>query len=186
MSFVTILLIAIALAMDAFAVAIATGIAILRFRLRHAFLVALWFGAFQAVMPLLGWAGGMRVLPFVEEVDHWIVFLLLGGVGCKMLYESFQIEDVETRTDPLGSRTLLVLSVATSIDAFAAGVSFAVLRVSVVTPILVIGAVTFALSFAGVWIGDRGGHFFERKVEVAAGLILIAIGVKILVSHLLA
>ncbi|NQT92693.1 MAG: manganese efflux pump [Lentisphaerae bacterium] len=186
MDLVTILLIAVALAMDAFAVAIATGIAILHFRLRHAFLVALWFGAFQAIMPLLGWVGGLQVSPFIEEIDHWIVFFLLGGVGCKMLYESFQIREVEERTDPLRTRTLLLLSVATSIDAFAAGVSFAVLRVSVVTPILVIGAVTFGMSFVGVWIGDRGGHFFERKVEIFAGLILIAIGAKVLLSHLLA
>ena len=176
-------MIAVALAMDAFAVAVASGITIKHLRVHHAFTIAASFGLFQAFMPLIGWLGGLGLRKCIGCADHWIAFGLLTAIGAKMIYESFKMDAVEKKTDPLDIHVLFVLSVATSLDALAAGISFAVLDVSIVTPVLVIGAITFALSFAGVWIGERFGHFFERRIELVAGLILIGIGIKILLSH---
>jgi len=183
MNFVTILGIALALAMDAFAVSVASGITIRNLRVRHALMIATSFGLFQAVMPIIGWFGGVWLRRCVGCADRWIAFWLLTLIGVKMVYESFKIEAVEKKSDPLDVYVLFALSIATSIDALAAGISFAVLDVSIVTPVLVIGAVTFVLSFAGVWIGERFGHFFERRMELVAGLLLIAIGLKILLTH---
>ncbi|MBN2420400.1 MAG: manganese efflux pump MntP family protein [Deltaproteobacteria bacterium] len=185
MSLVTIVLLAFALAMDSFAVSIASGIAIKDLRIKHSFIIASWFGFFQAAMPLLGWLSGVKLQRFISEIDHWVVFGLLLFIGCKMIYEAFRIESVENRSDPMDIAILFSLSVATSIDAFAAGVSFALLNIGVVAPIIIIGMITFIMSFIGVWIGDRGTHFFEKKMEVAAGVVLIAIGVKVLFSHLI-
>jgi putative Mn2+ efflux pump MntP len=185
MNLITIILLAVALAMDAFAVSIASGIAIKDLRIKHSFIIASWFGLFQAIMPLLGWLGGIRLQRFIAEIDHWFVFGLLLFIGCKMIYEAFKIEAVEDRSDPMNLAVLFSLSIATSIDAFAAGVSFALLNVGVVTPVIIIGVITFIMSFIGVWIGDRGAHFFEKKMEVAAGAVLIAIGLRVLVSHLI-
>jgi len=186
MSLPTIFFIALALAMDAFAASIASGIAIKSLRIRHALTIAIWFGLFQAIMPLLGWFGGSELRSYISEIDHWVVFGLLSLIGCKMIYESFQLHPIETRFNPMEVHVLFLLSVATSLDAFAAGVSFALLHISVITPILIIGVVTFVLSFIGVWIGDRGTHFFEKRIEMVAGLILIAIGINVLISHLAA
>lgn len=186
MDLLTIFFIALALAMDAFAVSIASGIAIKSLRIRHALTIAAWFGVFQALMPLVGWFSGIRLRGVINNIDHWVVFLLLFFIGCKMIYESFRIDSVSKRSNPLDIHVLFVLSIATSLDAFAMGISFAILHIAIITPILIIGIVTFLVSFAGVWIGDRGRHFFEKKMEMAAGIILIAIGVKVLVDHLMA
>jgi putative Mn2+ efflux pump MntP len=144
-----------------------------------------WFGGFQALMPILGWLGGssFRKL-FIAGVDRWIAFGLLVFIGSKMIYEAFKIESAENRRAPMDMRILFMLSVATSLDALAVGISFAMLGVSIVTPVIVIGGVTFAVSFAGVWLGATGAHFFEKKVEIAGGLVLIAIGLKILLTDI--
>ncbi len=184
MSWPTIFLIALALAMDAFAVSITSGVTIKQLRIKHAFTIAAWFGMFQAIMPLLGWLGGVKLSRFITGFDHWIAFALLFFIGSKMIYESYKIEKIETRTNPLDIYVLFILSLATSIDALATGISFAFLNVSIIAPVLTIGIVTFLLSFLGVWIGKKAGHFFEKKMEIAGGLILIAIGLKILISHL--
>jgi manganese efflux pump family protein len=186
MTHLTIILLALALAMDAFAVSIASGIAIKDLRIKHSFIIASWFGIFQAIMPLLGWLSGIKLQRFISEIDHWIVFVLLLFIGCKMIYEAFKIEEVEKKTDPMDVAVLFSLSIATSIDAFAAGVSFALLDIGVAEPVIVIGIVTFIMSFIGVWIGDRGTHFFEKKMEIAAGVVLIGIGIKVLIGHLIA
>ncbi len=186
MTLFTIIILAFALAMDAFAVSIASGIAIKDLKIKHSFIIAAWFGLFQAIMPLLGWIGGVKLQRFIMEIDHWVVFGLLLFIGSKMIYEAFQIESVEKRSNPMDLSVLFMLSIATSIDAFAAGISFALLNVSVVTPVIIIGIITFIMSFTGVWIGDRGTHFFEKKMEVAAGIVLICIGLKVLLEHLLA
>jgi len=180
----TIFFIAVGLAMDAFAVSISSGITIKQLKLRHALKIAAFFGAFQALMPLLGWMSGRGIRGFIAGIDHWVAFGLLAAIGCKMIYESFRIGSIETRTDPLNLRVLLVLSVATSIDAFAVGMSLLLLNVPIIVPAAVIGTVTFVMCFAGVVIGDRIGHFFESKIEIAGGLILIAIGVRILLQHM--
>jgi len=186
MTLLTIILLAFALAMDAFAVSIASGIAIKDLKIKHSLIIAAWFGLFQAIMPILGWLSGIKLQRFISEIDHWVVFGLLLFIGCKMIYEAFQIESIEDRSDPMDISVLFALSIATSLDAFAAGVSFALLSISIVTPVIIIGVITFIVSFIGVWIGDRGTHFFEKKMEIAAGLVLIAIGLKVLFSHLLA
>jgi putative Mn2+ efflux pump MntP len=186
MGLLTIILIALALAMDAFAVSVASGIAIKELRIRHALIIGAWFGVFQAIMPLLGWISGNGLRSVISGIDHWVVFGLLFLIGCKMIYESFQLDPMKSRTDLMQIHVLFSLSIATSLDAFAAGMSFAMLGISILTPILIIGAVTFILSFTGVLIGERGAHFFEKRMEMAAGIILIAIGLKVLTDHMLA
>jgi ZIP family zinc transporter len=181
----SILLIALGLAMDAFAVSIASGISIKNLKARHALLVGAAFGVFQAVMPLLGWALGRWAYGLLSAVDYWIAFFLLLFVGGHMILQSMQPEVEENTKNPLHLPTLLTLAVATSIDAFAIGISLSMLRVSIFTPVLIIGLVTFALSFAGVYFGRFFGHFNEKKMEVAGGLVLIGLGVKMLIDHLI-
>jgi putative Mn2+ efflux pump MntP len=185
MDIVTILFIAFGLAMDAFAVSIANGITIKQQRMNHALKLGFSFGSFQAFMPLIGWLAGLSLRDLIAGVDHWIAFGLLSLIGCKMIYESTKIQSGEKEADSLSLFVLFMLSVATSIDALAVGVSFAFLKISIITPIIVIGFVTFLLSFLGVFIGNKVGHFFENKIEILGGLILIAIGIKILVEHLI-
>jgi putative Mn2+ efflux pump MntP len=184
MDMITIVFVAFGLAMDAFAVSITSGIAIRQLRVNHALRIAIFFGSFQAVMPVIGWLAGLSLRDFIAGVDHWIAFGLLSFVGCKMIYEAIKMETSENGIDPLNLYVLLMLSVATSIDALAVGVSFAFLKISIATPIIVIGVVTFALSYLGTYVGNRLGHFFERKIEILGGLILIGIGTKILLEHL--
>ena len=185
MDMVTIIFVAFGLAMDAFAVSIISGVMIRDLRIDHALRIAFCFGSFQAAMPIMGWLGGLSLRNFISGVDHWIAFGLLSFIGCKMIYEAIAMESDEKRTDPLNLSVLLMLSVATSIDALAVGVSFAFLGISVASPIIVIGIVTFFMSFLGVFIGDKFGHFFEKRIEIVGGLILIAIGIKILVEQVL-
>lgn len=183
-----LLLIALGLSMDAFAVAVASGATMKRLHLPNALKMGLFFGGFQALMPVVGWGAGLSLKGVISGVDHWIAFGLLSAIGGKMLYESFKIKEEEDcggpKTCPFDTGTLTVLAIATSIDALAVGVTFAALAVSIVTPVLVIGAVTFAMSVAGVRLGSSGGHFFEHRMEAAGGAILIAIGLKILAEHL--
>jgi len=182
----TIILIALGLSLDAFAVSVASGIVIRRERVRHAFKVALFFGGFQALMPTIGWLAGLGLRSFISGVDHWIAFGLLVFIGSKMIFESSRLEKDEEGGCPTETPVLFMLAVATSIDALAVGLSFSLLEVSIVRPVLVIGAVAFAVSFLGFLAGNRLGHFFERKIELLGGLILIGIGVKILIEHLAA
>jgi ZIP family zinc transporter len=185
MPLLSILLIALGLAMDAFAVSITSGISIKNLKLRHALLVGAAFGIFQAVMPVLGWSLGQWAYQWIFVVDYWVAFSLLLFVGGHMIIQSLQPEDEDGPKDPLHLPTLLTLAVATSIDAFAIGISLSMLRVSILTPVLIIGLVTFALSFTGVYFGRLFGHFNEKKMEVAGGLVLIGLGTKMLVEHLI-
>jgi len=170
--------------MDAFAVSVASGIVLKNFRIRYALRMALAFGVFQAVMPVAGWAAGITFRRHVCAYDHWIAFGLLTVIGGKMIYEAARIEEAESEVNPFGFAVLLVLALATSIDALAVGVTFAMLGTSILLPVAVIGIVTFALCLAGVRIGHVSGHFFEKKIEAAGGVVLIGIGLKILVEHL--
>jgi putative Mn2+ efflux pump MntP len=183
-----LLLIALGLSMDAFAVSVASGATMKRLHLPNALKMALFFGGFQALMPVLGWLAGLGMKSFISGVDHWIAFALLSAIGGKMLYESFKIKEEEEcggpKTCPFDTGTLTVLAIATSIDALAVGITFSVLSVSIIAPVLVIGLVTFLMSVGGVKIGSAGGHFFEHKMEAAGGVILVAIGLKILLGHL--
>jgi manganese efflux pump family protein len=184
MSAVTIILIALGLAMDAFAVSVASGITIKRQKVRSAFKFGMYFGSFQMIMPVAGWLAGVNIQAAIAGIDHWIAFALLAFIGCKMVYESFKLEEKEEAVSH-GLKVMLFLSVATSIDALAVGLSFAFLEISIVTPVIIIGVVTFVLSFIGVFVGNTIGHFFEKKLEALGGLILIGIGIKILLEHLL-
>ena len=186
MSGPTLIAIAVGLSIDAFAVAVASGIAIQNMKLRHALLIGAFFGGFQALMPLLGWFAGSWAHDYIGAVDHWIAFGLLTFVGAKMIVEAFKLKQEEQITNPLDLYVLLTLAFATSIDALAVGLSLSMLSVAIVAPALIIGATTFALSVAGVYIGDVFGHLFEEKLEFVGGLVLIGIGVKILWQHLAA
>lgn len=183
-----ILLIALGLSMDAFAVAVASGATMKRLHLPNALKMALFFGGFQALMPVLGWAAGLSLKAYITAWDHWLAFGLLAAIGGKMLYEALKIKEEEEcggpKTCPFDNGTLTVLAIATSIDALAVGLTFSVLQVSIVAPVLVIGLVTFVMSVAGVRLGSVGGHFFEHKMEAVGGVVLIAIGLKILLGHL--
>jgi len=185
MPLISILLIAFGLAMDAFAVSITSGITLKRVQVRQALRVAVFFGVFQAVMPVLGWWLGRWAYQWIAVVDYWVAFALLLFVGGHMIILALQPEQEEEKKDPLHLPTLAALAVATSIDAFAIGISLSMLRVSILMPVLIIGLVTFALSFAGVYFGQLFGHLNERKMEVAGGLVLIGLGMKILITHLI-
>jgi putative Mn2+ efflux pump MntP len=185
MNLISIFIIALGLAMDAFAVSIVSGVTIQRMHIRHALKIAVFFGGFQALMPLLGWLCGSWATEYVQVFDHWVAFGLLLAIGAKMIHESFQMKENDSQKDPLNIYILFGLAVATSIDAFAVGLTFSFLTGTILAPILIIGVITFALSFAGTYLGDRFGHLFENKIEIAGGLILIGMGVKILIEHLI-
>lgn len=181
---ITIVVIAVGLSMDAFAVSVTSGITIKRLKIEHAVRIALFFGAFQATMPVIGWLAGLGLSGFIANVDHWVAFGLLTIIGCKMIYEAYALSPDERKSDPLSIQVLLVLSIATSIDALAVGVSFALLDVSIITPAIAIGVITFTLSLLGVLLGGRLGQLFAKRAEIAGGLVLIAIGVRILLAHI--
>ena len=184
MDMITIILIALGLAMDAFTVSITSGFALRSLKIRHAFRIAVFFGLFQTIMPGIGWLAGNNLRGFISGVDHWIAFGLLSIIGCKMIFESTQMRSNGKEIDPLNIYVLLILSVATSVDALAVGLSLSFLNISIVTPAIIIGMITFLLSFLGVFLGNRFGHIFENKIEIVGGLILIGIGAKILFEHL--
>ena len=179
----TLFVVAVGLAMDAFAVSISCGISIEELKKRHAVRIAVAFGLFQALMPLLGWAVGLGFRDLIAAFDHWIAMVLLGFVGGHMLWESR--ENCQKKKNPLDWHVLLMMAIATSIDALAVGLTFAVLDMPIVTPVILIGLVTFLMSGFGVFLGDRAGCFFGKKVEIVGGLILIAIGLKIVLEHVL-
>lgn len=179
----TVLAIAFSLAMDAFSVSIAYGICAKGDSKNNALKMASSFGAFQMLMPTIGWMAGEKLLDFIAGFDHWIAFGLLFLIGCKMIYEAFRKEALE-KAKPLTIHLLLALSIATSIDALAVGLGFAILKVQIATPIIAIGAVTFTLSLAGALLGDKLRRLHINKVGFLGGLILIAIGTKILLEHL--
>lgn len=179
----TVLGIALGLSMDAFAVSLCCGIAIKDLRVSHALRFAFVFGLFQAVMPVLGWLAGLSMRSVIAGVDHWVAFGLLSFVGGKMIREAL-FGGHETRGNPLETAVLLMLAIATSIDALAVGLTFSFINVSIIRPVAIIGLVTFVMCFAGTLAGKKVGHLFEKKIEVAGGLILIGIGVKILIEHL--
>jgi putative Mn2+ efflux pump MntP len=185
-TFSSILLLAIGLAMDATAVSAARGMALSAIRARHVLLVATFFGGFQALMPALGWLIGDRVGPLVQAWDHWIAFILLGGIGGKMLWEARGAkEGKQTNRDAelFAPRVMLVLAVATSIDALAVGITLPMLSAPFVLSLLTIGITTAALSAVGLFAGRRFGAVLGQRLDVAGGLVLIGLGVKILVEH---
>ena len=183
MSFLELLVIAVGVSMDAFAVSICKGLSVQKVRPRHALSTALWFGGFQALMPLIGYFIGVSFADFVSAVDHWIAFVLLGMIGGKMVKESLEHDGSCEVDSDFSFRTMFVMAVATSIDALAVGVSFAFLRVNIWTAVLLIGLVTAVFSGVGVEIGNVFGCRYKSKAEFVGGAILFVMGVKILLEH---
>lgn len=185
--FVELFLIGVGLSMDAFAVSICKGLGMSRLNMRQAAVISLFFGGFQALMPLIGWAPGSQLTDFITPIDHWIAFSLLAFVGGKMLWDAFHEDDEDegVQTDEkLDLKELLMLAIATSIDALAVGITFAFLQVAIVPSITIIGLTTFVISFAGVAVGRFFGARFEKPATIVGGVVLILIGVKILLEHL--
>ena len=185
--FVELFLIGVGLSMDAFVVSICKGLGMSRLNMRQAAVISLFFGGFQAFMPLIGWALGSQLTDFITPIDHWIAFGLLAFVGGKMLWDAFHEDDEDegVQTDEkLDLKELLMLAIATSIDALAVGITFACLQVAIVPSITIIGLTTFVISFAGVAVGRFFGARFEKPATIVGGVVLILIGVKILLEHL--
>lgn len=182
MSFMELFLIAVGLSMDAFAVAICKGLSMRKMSWKKASVIALYFGGFQAAMPLLGYFLGVQFRDKITSFDHWIAFALLAFIGINMIRESH--EEEEKKDDSIAFKTMVVLALATSIDALAVGVTFAFLKVEIVPAVSFIGVTTLLLSIAGVKIGNVFGSRYQSKAEFAGGVILILIGIKILLEHL--
>ena len=177
-------IIAVSLSMDAFAVSICKGLSVRKLTLKHCLLAGLYFGGFQAAMPMAGYLLGIRFQQMITSVDHWIAFVLLCLIGGNMVRESLKNEEVDGLDDSFDVKTMLMLAVATSIDALAVGVTFAFLNVRIVPAVSFIGTVTFCLSAAGIKAGNLFGNKYESKAELAGGVILIVMGTKILLDHL--
>ena len=184
MDAITLTGLALALAMDAFAVALGTGAVLSRLTGRHLFRLGFHFGLFQALMPVIGWLAGLTIIQWVEAWDHWIAFSLLAIIGGRMIYEAFSDEENTDDRDPTKGLSLVLLSIATSIDALAVGFSLSVIGVSIWMPALVIGLVAGVLTIAGMLLGGRIGNRWGSHVEIFGGVVLIAIGIKILIEHL--
>jgi putative Mn2+ efflux pump MntP len=185
LAFLTILVIAVGLSMDAMAVSLGVGTTEHVNDRRSKLRLAMHFGIFQCLMTLLGWLAGSAVAQFISTFDHWVAFALLAYVGVTMIRSGLRPEMASYQTNPSKGNMLVMLSVATSLDAMAVGLSMAFLNVSILYPALVIGLVTFGLSIAALFLGNRLGEKFGKKMEVIGGIVLIGIGLEILVTHLL-
>lgn len=187
MSLFELLILAIGLSMDAFAVAVCKGLSFRKITAKHSLTVGLYFGIFQAGMPLLGYMLGIQFSDTISSIDHWVAFVLLGIIGIHMIREATEKGEeccCEEKDDSLAFKNMVVLAVATSIDALAVGITFAFLKVSIIPAVSFIGLVTFSLSIVGVLIGNLFGAKYKSKAEMAGGIILVCLGLKILVQHL--
>lgn len=182
MSIWEIIVIGIGLSMDAFAVSVCKGLSVRKIKPKHSLIAGAYFGGFQALMPVIGWLLGRQFESLIKSFDHWIAFVLLGLIGANMIREAFSEE--ENQNDSFSPKTMLPLAVATSIDALVVGVTFAFLDVSIVPAALCIGVTTFILSAAGIRTGAVFGARFQAKAEIAGGIVLILMGIKILIEHL--
>ena len=183
MGIVEITLLGIGLAMDAFAVSICKGLSMKKMNWKNAIIIALYFGIFQALMPVIGYFLGTTFESLVTKFDHWIAFVLLLAIGGSMIKEAFS-KDEESKNDKVDFKTMSVLALATSIDALAVGITFAFFEVNVLLAVTIIGLITFIISIIGVKIGNRFGDKYQSKAEFMGGIILILLGIKILLEHL--
>lgn len=183
MDIISIVLLAIGLSMDAFAVSICKGLAMSKLNIRKMFIIALWFGGFQALMPLIGYFLGTRFTNYIETIDHWIAFGLLVIIGANMIREAFG-KDENQADDSVAFKSMFILAIATSIDALAIGVTFSFFEVNIVMAVCIIGVITFLLSLLGVKVGKVFGTKYKTKAEIVGGAILILLGIKILLEHL--
>lgn len=186
--FFTLLLMGAGLSMDAFAVSICKGLSMRKVNKKQCLVIGLFFGGFQALMPFIGWVLGSQFEQYITSIDHWIAFILLGFIGGKMVVEAIREKDeaveVGKMDPPLDLKEMFILAIATSIDALAVGITFAFLQVPIVEAVSIIGITTFVISVIGVYVGNFFGNRYKKKAELAGGMILILIGVKILLEHL--
>lgn len=186
MDIVSLLVLSASLSMDAFAVSVSSGVSLREKLIPRALLMAAFFGAFQALMPLLGWLLGTLVSDMIRKIDHWIAFALLSYIGVSMIVEGVRCKGEEVTEDTFSIQKLFLLAIATSIDALAVGITFAFFHVNILLAALVIGSVTFAVCFVGVVLGRQVGKLLKKCAPILGGVALIGIGVKILLEHLLA
>lgn len=184
MNFIELFLLAIGLSMDAFAVSICEGLSMKKLNLKRAGILALFFGGFQAGMPLLGYLLGKNFQQYITSIDHWVAFVLLAIIGGNMIKEALDKDEEKKENKKFCLKYVTVLAVATSIDALAVGITFAFLQVQIISAVCLIGITTFAFSFIGVKIGNVFGAKYKSKAELLGGIILIIIGLKILIEHL--
>lgn len=183
MSILEIFLLGVGLSMDAFAVSICKGLSVKKLQIKHVLIVGVYFGGFQAWMPLIGYLLGSQFQGLIEDFDHWVAFGLLALIGANMIREAVSEEDV-SGNDSFSTKVMLVLAVATSIDALAVGITFAFLSVNIGLAVIIIGVTTFVLSGIGLKVGHVFGNKYEKKAEIAGGIILLLIGIKIVLEHL--
>ena len=184
MGITELVLLSVGLAMDAFSVSVCKGLSMRKLSVKGGLITALFFGVFQAAMPLIGYFLGSRFAEYITSVSHWVAFILLGIIGGKMIYEAFHEDDSSDSEYRLDIGELFLLAIATSIDALAVGIVFAAAEVNLIFSVSMIGVITFGISFAGVIVGNRFGSRYETKAEVAGGIILIIIGIKLLLEGL--
>lgn len=184
MGLVELIILSVGLAMDAFAVSICKGLAMKKMKWKNAIIIGLYFGIFQAIMPLIGYLLGVSFQSAITSIDHWVAFVLLVGIGANMIREAISKEKEEAN-DSIKIKDMLILAIATSIDALAIGITFAFLEVNITLAVSLIGIITFIISVIGVKIGNIFGDKYERKAELAGGIILIGLGIKILIEHLI-
>lgn len=182
--FIQLIIISISLALDALSVSVAGGIQTKKAKLKDALKVATYFGGFQAGMPLIGWVIGVKLQSFISSFDHWIAFILLAGIGLKMIKDAMQAKDENEKMQILNNRVLFLLAIATSIDALIVGITLGFIKIPLLLSVACIGLITFILSLFGFLFGKKLGSFFEGKIEMIGGLALIGIGLKILLEHL--
>ena len=179
-----LIVLSVGLGMDAFAVSICKGLSMKKMNWKKALIIGLYFGGFQAIMPVLGYSLSKGFENFVTSIDHWIAFILLSIIGGKMVKDAFSPENSENCNEDVGFKTMIVLAIATSIDALAVGITFAFLNVNLILAIALIGSITFFLSVIGTKVGNVFGDRYENKAELLGGVILIFLGIKILLEHL--
>ena len=184
MGLLEIIIISLGLSMDAFAVSITLGLSVHKPKLKEFLIPGIYFGIFQALMPLVGYCAGINFASKIQHLDHWVAFVLLGLIGGKMVKESFSKEN-KMKENPFGFTTMLLLAIATSIDALAVGITFAFFECNIFKATMIIGLTTFCISICGVKMGNIFGTNFRSKAELMGGIVLILLGVKILVEHLL-
>lgn len=186
--FIELLLMGVGLAMDAFAVSVCKGLSMKKLNKKQAVVIGLYFGGFQALMPLVGWILGSQFQQYITNIDHWIAFVLLGFIGGKLVIEAvkeWNEEDiVEVKDQPLDHKNMFMLAIATSIDALAVGITFAFLETPIIEAITIIGITTMIISIIGVVVGNFFGGKYKHKAELVGGVILILLGLKILIEHL--
>ena len=189
MGLVELMLMGVGLAMDAFAVSICKGLAMRKVNKKQCFVIALFFGGFQALMPFFGWLLGSQFADKISAIDHWIAFVLLAYIGGKMMAEAIsekdEVVEIDQMDPPLDIKEMFILAIATSIDALAVGITFSFLEVNIVEAITIIGLVTAVISAIGVFVGNIFGNKYKAKAELVGGLILVLLGLKILTEHLL-